>query len=86
MIAFCSPKQFMWQALLELKLYIDRVQADGIITKLDRLCNALNYLMLKVEEFEKKREDIIIIKSRNLHLKRKTTVKHGKASKGGYIQ
>ena len=67
MIAFCSPQQFTWQALLDhrkLKLYIDKVQADGIITKLDRLCNALNYLMLEVEEFEKKREDIISIKSR----------------------
>ena len=66
----------------------DGLGADGIITKLDCLCNALNYLMLEVEEFEKKREDIISIKSQieewksSLNFK-KEKLKHGKGSKGG---
>ena len=65
-IAFCIPNKFTWRALFDhhmMKSYFDKVNQDGIgpdgiVTKLDRICYALNYLGLEVEGFEESGNDI----------------------------
>ena len=65
-IAYCSPDKFSWRSLLDqksVKSYFDKVKKDGvgpdgIITKIDRINKALNYMHLEVTDFERSKDDI----------------------------